>query len=219
MYSKSTNMYFDDNENSQKKEDAIVKMQNKKFSRIKEEGTFYLQIYELSIILEYLNTFFFPFIRLYYHFLNIEEITENKKIEIIIAKPVDVPPLSQAVEQIINQFNIDDEFLANNSSKFRIVTNSSNQQFKTLKDINLSLNKEEVIVDNKIKDKNKSSSKDDLFNLNNKESNEETKVVQDILNKKIDDVMTDVDKTIKIKQTYLDNIVDEANKIIKPPKK
>lgn len=219
MYSNSTNIYFDDNENKDKKEETSVKVQNKKFNRSKEEGSFYLQIYELSIILEYLNTFFFPFIRLYYHFLNIEEITENKKIEIIIAKPVEVPPLSQAVEQIINQYNIDDEFLANNSTKFRIVTNSSNQQFKTLKDINLSLNKEELIVDNKVKDKIKNSSKDDLYDLNNKEGNEEVKIIQDIINKKIDDVMMDVDKTIKIKQTYLDNIVDEANKIIKPQKK
>jgi hypothetical protein len=70
---------------------------------------FYLHKTELGKLLEYINTFYVPFIRLYYHFANIERITENKKIEVIINRPLPVPPLNVAVMQISEKNQIEAE--------------------------------------------------------------------------------------------------------------
>ena len=64
------------------------------------DNAFYLKGSEIVSIMDYIKTFYFPFIRLYYHFINIEKITENKKIEVIINRPLAVPPLSAAVMQV-----------------------------------------------------------------------------------------------------------------------
>lgn len=76
---------------------------------INKLDTYYLKNHEVSLILEYVNTFYFPFIRLYYHFINIERITENKKIDVIINRPLSVPPLNMAVKQIQEKIQFDEQ--------------------------------------------------------------------------------------------------------------
>jgi hypothetical protein len=77
-----------------------------------KEDTYYLKNNEIASILDYVNTFYFPFIRLYYHFINIERITENKKIDVIINRPLKVPPLNVAVKQIQEKIQYDEQNLA-----------------------------------------------------------------------------------------------------------
>jgi len=72
------------------------------------EGKFFLKKEEIVSLLEYIKTFYFPFIRLYYHFINIEKITEIKKIQVIINKPLPVPPLSSAKMQMQEKNLFDD---------------------------------------------------------------------------------------------------------------
>jgi hypothetical protein len=69
-------------------------------------NNFYLNRNEIAEFLEYIKTFYFPFIKLYYHFINIEKITENRKIDVIISRPLPIPALCLAVAQIQekNQF-------------------------------------------------------------------------------------------------------------------
>ena len=74
-----------------------------------KEDSYYLKNNEVASILDYVNTFYFPFIRLYYHFINIERITENKKIDVIINKPLPVPPLNVAVKQIQEKIQFEEQ--------------------------------------------------------------------------------------------------------------
>ena len=80
-----------------------------------KEDSYYLKNNEVALILDYVNTFYFPFIRLYYHFINIERITENKKIDVIINKPLPVPPLNVAVKQIQEKIQFEEQ--ANDDGK------------------------------------------------------------------------------------------------------
>lgn len=188
------------NNSTKKQVNLNAKYRNKiKFSTKKIKPSFYLQNNELAILLDYLNVFYFPFIRLYYHFLNIEQITENKKIEIIIEKPSEVPSLNLAVEQIINNFNIEDEFLANNSTKFRLANSNSSPKIKVLKnnDINnqLNINLIESNVKNYFED----------ISYNNKSNEGVTDKYNINLEKTIDEYLKDVDKTIGIKENTIND--------------
>lgn len=87
------------------------------------EDTYYLKNNEIASILEYVNTFYFPFIRLYYHFINIERITENKKIDVIINRPLPVPPLNVAVKQIQEKITFDEQNVADGNEENKKVRN------------------------------------------------------------------------------------------------
>jgi len=63
------------------------------------EKPYYLKPIEVSNLMDYLNLFYFSNIKLYYHFINIEKITNNKRIDVIINKPLPVPPLHLALLQ------------------------------------------------------------------------------------------------------------------------
>ena len=54
-----------------------------------KETNFYLNNKELNIILSYLNESYFPFIRLFYHVINLNRI-ETKKINSTVSKPLAV---------------------------------------------------------------------------------------------------------------------------------
>lgn len=78
-------------------------------SSASQTNKFYLKNEEIVGLLEYIKTFYLPFIKLYYHFINIEKITENKKIEVIINKPLPVPPLSTAVLQMQEKHQFEEQ--------------------------------------------------------------------------------------------------------------
>ncbi len=63
------------------------------------EKPYYLKPIEIANIMDYLNLFYFSNIKLYYHFINIEKITNNKRIDVVINKPLPIPPLHFALLQ------------------------------------------------------------------------------------------------------------------------
>lgn len=73
---------------------------SKKNLQNKNDNNFYLNSQELETIMNYLNLFFFPNIRLYYHFINIKRINETKKIVILVDRPLPIPALSESVQVI-----------------------------------------------------------------------------------------------------------------------
>jgi len=72
---------------------------------------YHLKNTEVASILEYVNSFFFPYIKLYHHFVNFERKTEDKKINVIINKPLPVPPLCLAVKQIQDKIHSEEQEL------------------------------------------------------------------------------------------------------------
>lgn len=203
------------------KEDALTNIKiDKKNLNIQEENDipFYLAHHELNTILNYLNTFYFPFIRLYYHFINIEQITINKKIEIVIEIPKTVPPLSDSVPQIISQFNIEDEFLINKSSNYKIISNYPNSN--TFKKTN-NEDEEDELEDLKDDWKELYSGLNMNKNLFTVESNDEEKLekVKDMLTVKIDNVVNEFNTVMEIKQRPIENKIIEVEKMLKPSNK
>lgn len=87
----------------------VFNKENNKQQSASPEGNFFLKNNEIVQLLDYINTFYFPFIKLYYHFINIERITENKKIEVIINKPLPVPPLNVAVAQMQEKHQFEEQ--------------------------------------------------------------------------------------------------------------
>ncbi len=69
-----------------------------------------LKIDEVTKLLKYIQTSYFPHIRLYYNFCNKVRQTYNKYIEIIINRPLIVPPLNISLEHkdpvVINNDNL-----------------------------------------------------------------------------------------------------------------
>ena len=76
-----------------------MKYDREQENKYQEDTSYYLKPIEISIIMDYLNVFYFSNIRLYYHFINIEKITNNKHIDVVINKPLPVPPLQHALLQ------------------------------------------------------------------------------------------------------------------------
>ena len=70
------------------------------FIRLKDKYKTELQVKHISDILAYLNKSFFPFIKLYYYFCNIERDEENQRLDFIINKPLEIYSLNNAISQI-----------------------------------------------------------------------------------------------------------------------
>ena len=87
----------------------LIKLEKKyeKTMDIKGDKPYYLKPIEVQAIMDYLNLFYFSNIKLYYHFINIEKITNNKRIDVIINKPLAVPPLHLALLQPPDKNEID----------------------------------------------------------------------------------------------------------------
>lgn len=165
----------------------------------KSYENFHLKGSEIQDIMEYIKTFYFPFIRLYYHFVNIEKITENKRIEVIINRPLYVPPLSSAVMQVQDR-NLFDE------QKEEVHEETKESRVQTA-DI-----KETKTAEDKVEDKPETYQ--DLMNKLN--LNAETKK---IIAEKIDEMYKEVDYKITERQKKLDDKYREIEDTIKGKKK
>jgi len=97
-----------------------------------KQDSYYLKNNEVASILDYVNTFYFPFIRLYYHFINIERITENKQIDVIINKPLLVPPLNVAVKQIQEKIQFEEQNIEDAKDEDMVKFIYTYQNFKNL---------------------------------------------------------------------------------------
>ena len=76
-----------------------VALANDKDKKITPEGKFFLNKQEIVKLLEYIHTEFLPYIQIWYYISNETRQTENKKISIIINKPIESIPLSFAEMQ------------------------------------------------------------------------------------------------------------------------
>lgn len=162
---------------------------------------FHMTEKELQYLLDYLKTFYFSFIRLYYHFVNIDRITENKKIEVVINRPLLVPPLSVAVGQkveknIFDEQKDEDELLKNNEEE-------ENEE-----------QEEEENEDEEEKGAQKAETFQDIINRVN--MNQETKK---IIAERIEELHKDFDAKIYERQRKLDEKVKEIEDTAKPKKK
>jgi hypothetical protein len=173
---------------------------------------FLIQPSELSLILNYLSTFYFPLIRLYYHFLNIEQITENKKIEIVVCQPSTVPNLSEAVIQIQERHEFDEKDEENEEEN----EENEGESFKFTGNNEENLDLKQEIVDSEgrsqgnVGNQGKKSSfkrgneRRESLITKSKAVDYERKVVlkevESLLDSKIESIIGDVEKVMSIKE-------------------
>ena len=162
-----------------------------------EEQNFYLNKQEVGKLLDYLKLFYFPFIRLFYHFVNIDRITENKKLEVVINRPLPVPPLSMAVKQKLEK-NIFEE-----------------QKKEGEKD--LEEEEDEKENEHKETEEEKKEGKETYQDIMNRVNlNNETKK---IVAERIEELQKDFDAKISERQRQIDNKIKEIEDTVKPKKK
>ncbi len=158
---------------------------------------FYLNKQEVGKLLDYLKLFYFPFIRLFYHFVNIDRITENKKLEVVINRPLPVPPLSMAVKQKLEK-NIFEE-----------------QKKEGEKD--LEEEEDEKENEHKETEEEKKEGKETYQDIMNRVNlNNETKK---IVAERIEELQKDFDAKISERQRQIDNKIKEIEDTVKPKKK
>ena len=137
-----------------------------------KESNFYLNNKELNIILSYLNESYFPFIRLFYHVINLNRI-ETKKINSSLNKPL----------AIVN--NNDD----NAPEKF-IIEEQVKRPIEKEKKIDEMIEKE---LENKF-DSNDLKNKQIL--LENKRKNDYANEIRKLITEKVEELKKDVDAKI-----------------------
>ena len=170
---------------------------NPAFMTSEQTPYFYLDKDEVHTLLDYLQTFYFPFIRLYYHFINIDRITENKKLEVVINRPLPVPPLSMAVKQKLEK-NIFEE-----PKKDEEKDNKEEED-------------EEEEEEEEKEDEKKKEGETYQDIMNRVTLNNETKK---IVAERIEELHKDFDAKISERQRQLDNRVKEIAESVRPKKK
>ena len=168
------------------------KKEEKKEEEKKEEEKivkFYLNTKELQTILDYLKQFYFPFIRLFYHFINIDRITETKKVEVIINRPLPVPPLCEAVEQKLER-NIIDEKKEEEEEEKEENENDKNEEKGEGENINDEMNQ---------------------INMNNE--------IRKLVTEKVNELRKDVDARISDNENEIKKQVEEIKESANPKKK
>jgi hypothetical protein len=86
-------------------------------SNIINNDSYFLKNNEIIMLLNYIRDFYFPYIKLYYHFANVERVTETKTIDVIINKPLFVQPLNFATLQIPEKAVAENEETKNEEKK------------------------------------------------------------------------------------------------------
>lgn len=179
---------------------GFIQQKNSTNTVVDSNEIFYMKPHEVSSFLEYLNNFYFSYFKLYYHFINIERITDNKKIDVIINRPLNVPPLSQAMKQIDEKFEFEEQ-----------KEDKKEEKKKQTIDKDENLNKQEAKVEEK---KDHPESIEDLmlkYNLN--------KETENIIREKIKELNKEVDFKIIDRQKKLDEKLKDFEDTIKGKKK
>jgi hypothetical protein len=165
---------------------------------------FFMKPHEIASLLEYLNNFYFSYFKLYYHFVNIERITDNKKIDVIINRPLSVPPLSQAMKQIDEKFEFEEQKEDKKEEKKKN-TNDNNT------------NNEKVNTQESAKEEVKKTETESIEDLMQKyKLNQET---ENIIREKIKELNKEVDFKIVDRQKKLDERLKEFEDTLKGKKK
>ena len=143
--------------------------------RNKKETNFYLTNNELNIILSYLNESYFPFIRLFYHVINLNRI-ETKKINSAGSKPL----------AIVNSNDMDSA-----PEKFIIeepVKRPMNYEKEKMIDVKIEEELENKFDMNEIKDRQ--------IERENKARNDYINEVRKLISEKVEELKKDVDAKI-----------------------
>ena len=143
--------------------------------RNKNETNFYLTNNELNIILSYLNESYFPFIRLFYHVINLNRI-ETKKINSAGSKPL----------AIVNSNDMDSA-----PEKFIIeepVKRPMNNEKEKMIDVKIEEELENKFDMNEIKDRQ--------IERENKARNDYINEVRKLISEKVEELKKDVDAKI-----------------------
>jgi len=174
----------------EEKKEEEKKVEEEKKEEEEKIEKFYLNTKELQTILDYLKQFYFPFIRLFYHFINIDRITETKKVEVIINRPLPVPPLCEAVEQKLEKNIIDEK------KEEEEVENEENENDK---------NEENREGDDANKDMM------NQININNE--------IRKLVTEKVNELRKDVDARISDNENEIKRQVEEIKESANPKKK
>ncbi len=162
---------------------------------------FYMKPFEITTLLDYLNNFYFSYFKLYYHFINIERITDNKKIDVIINRPLAVPPLSQAMKQIDEKFEFEEQV----------------EDKKEEKKKNVVIKDEKLNTEEKEKVEEKSGEPTSVEDMVQKlKLGEETR---NIINQKLIELNKDVEIKINERQKKLEERLKEFEDTLKGKKK
>jgi hypothetical protein len=159
-------------------------------------SNFYLKNTEIVALLDYIKTFYFPFIRLYYHFVNIQKITETKKIDIVINRPLPIPPLSLAVMQAQDKNYFEEP-----------------KEIKEVNEVNVEEKKEEV-KNLELNKENKTETAEEI--MTRLGLNQET---QNIIAEKIQELRNEVNYKISDREKKLELRLKEVEDTIKGKKK
>ena len=128
----------------------------------------------------------------YYHFINIDRITESKKIEVVINRPSPVPPLVNAVNQKLEKNIFEDA-----KEEFEEEESEGNEEGEE-EDDEAKVNDDYQDIMNRV-------------NMNNE--------TRKIITERIDELEKDFDAKIYDRQRELDAKVKEAEETMKPKKK
>ena len=174
----------------EKKEEEKKEEKKEEEKEEKKIEKFYLNTKELQIILDYLKNFYFPFIRLFYHFINIDRITETKKVEVIVNRPLPVPPLCEAVEQKLEK-NIIDEKKEEEEEENEEKENDKNEENREGDDANKEMMNQ--------------------ININNE--------IRKLVTEKVNELRKDVDARISDNENEIKKQVEEIKESANPKKK
>ena len=187
---KDVEIIEDKKKEEEKKEEEKKEEEKKEEKKVEEKiENFYLNTKELQIILDYIKSFYFPFIRLFYHFININRITETKNVEVIINRPLPVPPLCEAVEQKLER-NIIDEKKEEEEEEKEENENDKNEEKGEGDNINDEMNQ---------------------ININNE--------IRKLVTEKVNELRKDVDARIFDNQNEINRQVEDIMESANPKKK
>ncbi len=182
------------------------------FMRMNSEGK--LSFDNISVILSHLNKSYFPFIKLYYYFCNIERDEETAKIEFIINKPLEVLPLSNHTNYFDHKEEAErNEKKRNEDLKKKIEEEEAMEKLRKMTidvEENAKLEEERKALELKNREK---TYKDLIEELN---MNEETKK---IISDAIERMHLEVETKISDRQRKLDDRLKEVEEMIKGKKK
>lgn len=176
-----------------KSEVALSKEKDKK---ITQDGKFFLNKEEIKKLLGYIDKEFLPYIQIWYYINNEERKVEDKKISIIINKPMESLPLSLA-------------------TKKEVETKQENEEEKKEEEKKEEENKEEEKKEEvEVKEDKKAEEPENINDLLNRLiSNEETRK---IILEKIEELNKEVENKIENRMIALDTKLKEIEDAGKP---
>lgn len=184
-----------------------------KYSR--EQNSLYdLSIKKIEELLNYLNRSFFPFIKLYYYFSNIERDEETQRLEFIINKPLEIISLNSCISYIDHkeesskkEMKRQEELKQKREEEERILR--LEEQRKEQEKVRL---KEEEARQKEMQNREKSY----IDILNELSLNEETKR---LISESVEKMHSEINSRIAERQKRLDDKLKDVEDLIKGKKK